>query len=195
MKLAELSQGARDLKGMRFGRLVVQYYAGLNKHGSACWCCLCDCGNVCRVTGGNLIQKPGRSSQKSCGCFRREHAATTVTRMREAALKIPKEDRAKWQQAAHSVHTKRLHRTFCLDIHAASELLQISEELVLNLAKDGVIRSKIRQGETWVSSHDISQLLIKQDCKKKQCRLIDVMMGLNPELAKEWKLIKDEHSR
>lgn len=59
---------SEDLIGMRFGRLVVtecdsEKYTGTNRH--KLWNCRCDCGNVVRVSTGNL--KSGHT--KSCGCL------------------------------------------------------------------------------------------------------------------------------
>lgn len=56
-----------DLKGMRFGRLVV-----LNKEtkspGLIKWECICDCGRKCKIRRGDL--RSGRT--KSCGCIHSE---------------------------------------------------------------------------------------------------------------------------
>lgn len=56
-----------DLTGRRFGRLVVQGYAG-NRGGMTIWTCLCDCGNTTVVYGNNLR----RGYTVSCGCYRHE---------------------------------------------------------------------------------------------------------------------------
>lgn len=55
-----------DLKGMRFGKLVVLESSGVNKYGNYQWLCLCDCGKTTTVPGGAL--RGGRT--KSCGCLR-----------------------------------------------------------------------------------------------------------------------------
>jgi hypothetical protein len=55
----------KDIKGKRFGRLLVLRYLYL-KRGKAYWLCLCDCGNKTVVDGGNL--KSGGT--KSCGCLK-----------------------------------------------------------------------------------------------------------------------------
>ena len=54
----------RDLTGLRFGRLAVEFYAGAVK-GHATWVCSCSCGNWCRVRGSHLTDR--RSN--SCGCY------------------------------------------------------------------------------------------------------------------------------
>lgn len=54
-----------DLKGQRFGRLIVKEFAGLNKHRKATWDCLCDCGKKVIVVGTSLIN----GSTTSCGCY------------------------------------------------------------------------------------------------------------------------------
>ena len=57
-----------DLKGSRFGRLLVVEAIGKYKNGSTKWRCLCDCGNEACVSTGNL----NSGSTMSCGCLRRE---------------------------------------------------------------------------------------------------------------------------
>jgi hypothetical protein len=56
---------AKDLTGLRFGRLVVVRRDG-SKSRAPAWICRCDCGQDVCITSGNL------SRQKSCGCLRRE---------------------------------------------------------------------------------------------------------------------------
>ena len=58
----------RDLTGIRFERLVVQFREGTNAYGAAKWNCLCDCGNSVVTVGRALVL--GR--RKSCGCLRLE---------------------------------------------------------------------------------------------------------------------------
>ncbi len=60
--------GCKDLTGKRFGRLIVIERVGKDKRNNALWKCLCECGNECIVTTGNL----NRGSTKSCGCLQKE---------------------------------------------------------------------------------------------------------------------------
>ena len=59
-----------DLTGCRFSRLLVlerdMQYSGHN----TAWRCLCDCGTIVSVVGGDL--KAGKT--KSCGCLKREQS-------------------------------------------------------------------------------------------------------------------------
>lgn len=55
----------RNLNGLRFGRLTVVGFSGLNKHRKATWNCLCDCGKSVIVVGASLTN----GSTKSCGCY------------------------------------------------------------------------------------------------------------------------------
>lgn len=67
----------RDLRGARFGRLVVRELEAIrDRH--AYWRCDCDCGATCvtksqRLTGGRVV---------SCGCFRADPAVRHAARMR-----------------------------------------------------------------------------------------------------------------
>lgn len=62
-----------SLVGLRFGRLVVQSFSHVDKHGQWCWHVLCECGTEKVVSGSNL-----RGTTKSCGCLK---AAVTSERM------------------------------------------------------------------------------------------------------------------
>ena len=56
-----------DLKGERFGRLVVLEDAGNNQHSQSTWRCRCDCGTE-KVVSVNSLRT---GSTRSCGCLRR----------------------------------------------------------------------------------------------------------------------------
>lgn len=59
----------RDLKGQRFGRLVViRISEDRTKGGHILWLCICDCNNITKVSGNDL--KRGRT--QSCGCLQKE---------------------------------------------------------------------------------------------------------------------------
>lgn len=58
------------MKGLRFGRILVLSYAGVDsgKRQEATWNCLCDCGTEVCVRGSSL--RLGLTT--SCGCYRQE---------------------------------------------------------------------------------------------------------------------------
>lgn len=65
-----------NLRGMRFGRLVVLRPALVwNMRGPQPWMCRCDCGHLHKVTTNNLRGK----KVQSCGCLQRERASLTST--------------------------------------------------------------------------------------------------------------------
>ena len=61
-------KNAVDLKGRRFGRLVVMDRSGSNKHQKVTWKCRCDCGEDKILVAGSLLS--GNSA--SCGCIQKE---------------------------------------------------------------------------------------------------------------------------
>ena len=71
----------KDLKGKRFGRLLViseiGYKAGLN---NCFWLCECDCGNEKEISSNNLLN--GNTS--SCGCLHLESAKNQHRKMMNA---------------------------------------------------------------------------------------------------------------
>lgn len=58
---------AKDMTGLRFGRLTVLERAG-SKNGLATWRCRCDCGKETTVAGDVLRN----GNTRSCGCLQRE---------------------------------------------------------------------------------------------------------------------------
>lgn len=56
----------KDLSNIRFGKLqVIKMSNAQTKHKNTIWECICDCGNVTNVAGGDLQKKYGGT--KSCG--------------------------------------------------------------------------------------------------------------------------------
>lgn len=66
----------QDLKGLRFGMLVVEEREKNGKYGDAMWLCLCDCGNKVVVRAGDLR----RGSTQSCGCLQRRLSSERKTK-------------------------------------------------------------------------------------------------------------------
>lgn len=62
----------KDLKGQRFGRLLVVSRLQSTPAGQARWLSLCECGNEVRSPGADLRQ--GKTT--SCGCAKIERCAT-----------------------------------------------------------------------------------------------------------------------
>jgi hypothetical protein len=71
----------KNLKGKRFGRLVVTELADYKVRRNAVWVCTCDCGNFINVQGRNL----SHGVTKSCGCLRRDVARETIASKRPAS--------------------------------------------------------------------------------------------------------------
>ena len=65
---------ARDLTGMRFGKLFVLRRDVRNDGGNWFWICECDCGNRKSVRGTSLVKDGGT---RSCGCDQRKVASET----------------------------------------------------------------------------------------------------------------------
>jgi hypothetical protein len=59
---------AKDMTGLRFGRLIVINRVGSTSSGQARWECRCDCGNSTQSHGADL--RRGRT--QSCGCLKRK---------------------------------------------------------------------------------------------------------------------------
>lgn len=58
-----------DLRGQRFGKLVVESLAGRDRRNLIVWRCKCDCGNETLAKSASLRNKVLRSAKRSCGCL------------------------------------------------------------------------------------------------------------------------------
>lgn len=65
-----------DLRGQKFGRLLVVNEAGRAKDRHVLWNCLCECGNYVLVTGNHLKRTGGTLS---CGCLQKEKTVEAKT--------------------------------------------------------------------------------------------------------------------
>lgn len=70
MSAESLPRGVKDMKGRKFGRLLVLRFVelrlvGLQQFGNAFWECLCDCGTKAIICGAKL--RGGHT--QSCGCL------------------------------------------------------------------------------------------------------------------------------
>lgn len=69
LDLSKLPANARNLLGLRFGRLLVIQLAG-RKSRYLAWLCKCDCGNEKVVVSGHLRD----GGTQSCGCLKAERS-------------------------------------------------------------------------------------------------------------------------
>lgn len=82
---------AADITGHKFGRLTAIRREG-TEHGHACWYCECECGNH-TIVSENFLQ---RGLTKSCGCLRKEQAASRAQRAGKArGLQLAKHGQSK----------------------------------------------------------------------------------------------------
>ena len=56
---------SKDIKNLRFGKLIALSPTEERKHGSIVWNCKCDCGNFCKVSAEQLLA----GKTQSCGCL------------------------------------------------------------------------------------------------------------------------------
>lgn len=81
-----------DLKGQRFGRWMVESYAGSDGR-NATWNCVCECGVTKKVRASHL--RSGIS--QSCGCLARSKARVTHTRHGEISNGVRTAEYIAWQ--------------------------------------------------------------------------------------------------
>jgi hypothetical protein len=67
-KIQTCGECTKDLKGKRFGRLLVEKKGKKDAAGHQFWFCKCDCGNIVEINSDNLR----RGLTKSCGCYHAE---------------------------------------------------------------------------------------------------------------------------
>ena len=158
----------RSLVGARFGRLVVRFFAGMDKHRKSFWCCECDCGNFCRVPGTRLLgtgSNKEKGVQVSCGCARADPGIRLAARLRMPAKK--RSDICRKMRKA----VKNRQPAYSMDAHRAAELLGVTLERLEIMAKDGLIAYTYKRGALWLSSKDVSALIADRERKKNRCPL------------------------
>ena len=158
----------KSLVGHRFGRLKVTAFAGFGRGVSRpFWCCLCECGNTCRVEGRLLLGTKDRAKhrQVSCGCARADPEVR-----REARMKVPAKKRAQICRKMRQAVTRK-SIPYCMDVARAAALLDVSQERIEIMAKDKLLGHCYRRGAMWVSSEDVATLIATQERNKKRCKL------------------------
>lgn len=80
--VAPLAAKGKDLRGERFGRLVVVELVGRTTNRRLVWSAVCDCGNSIEVAGTYLLSGESRS----CGCLQRDIARRAGDRTRTHSL-------------------------------------------------------------------------------------------------------------
>ena len=74
--IKNMNTTAIDLKGQKFGRLLVIERKGSNERKRALWLCKCDCGNE-KIVIGDLLRN---GHVKSCGCLLKEYRQEKMTK-------------------------------------------------------------------------------------------------------------------
>lgn len=65
---------AKDLTGMRFGKLTALRTTKERQSGSIVWECQCDCGKIVKIKSHSLVG----GNTKSCGCLNKEVATSRM---------------------------------------------------------------------------------------------------------------------
>lgn len=69
-KIEQISKkNTKNIKSMRFGKLLVIDKTDIKYRGNYFWKCLCDCGNILLIRSGSLLS----GNTKSCGCSRLDY--------------------------------------------------------------------------------------------------------------------------
>ncbi len=98
-----------DLTGMDFGYLHVIGRDTSKKGDRAHWICRCKCGTICSKDGKNL--RNGHA--KSCGCFRKERAATLVTKKNPAKKPKAEPKKIKFVRGPHGAGAGICYNLLC----------------------------------------------------------------------------------
>lgn len=179
------SARVHSLAGMRFGRLSVRHFTGLNRWRKATWCCECDCGNFVQVEGGALLgHKHGVT--KSCGCLRADPEIR-----RAARDKVPPKKRAEiCKKMRESVKNRK--PAYSLSLDRAAEIMGLTPDRLRTLCHSGVLGSTLRSGRYWVSSRDVSEYMAAQErdrnanCKTRQKVLRRAMIASRTRPRGTW---------
>lgn len=73
-----------DLKGKRFGKLLVLRETGSRADGgSIVWQCKCDCGNIVEISSKRLVS----GLAVSCGCYQKERQKYSMNKLHDRQFK------------------------------------------------------------------------------------------------------------
>lgn len=78
---------AKDIAGVKFGKLTAERPSGERRGSSLVWVCRCDCGAVCEATQHNL----SLGIKKSCGCLTNFRTTRNEIYERVTGSKVPDE--------------------------------------------------------------------------------------------------------
>lgn len=65
---------SKDCLGLKFGRLTILSFVGMNKHRMDMWMCKCECGKAV-ITRGLSIRS---GHTESCGCLKKKHGLSNT---------------------------------------------------------------------------------------------------------------------
>lgn len=163
----------KQLAGRVFGQLEVTVFAGKDRYGKAKWCCKCHCKPGChdcqgagcsiKVLGTRLLC----GKIFSCGCSR-----TDSETRRRAALRVPirvRKERA--AKAAEKCKGTTHPPSYRLSLDDAAGLLNVDNERVLGMSREGLIRTCYRGGRIKVSASDVAEYIAMQSGAAKRCPL------------------------
>lgn len=174
---------AKNLDGMRFGRLLVESYSHSDSNKKRIYKCICSCGNSAHVGSGSLLKPNGT---KSCGCLQRESVAD-----RQRAKALPpeiktqrvKQSRAKQRAkrksnpiAVMSARLSRLHR------HALKQVGAIKESAtfdMLGYSVDTFVKHIERQFVSGMGWSNMKDWQIDHIIPISQAKTIDDVVALN----------------
>ena len=178
--MQQLNRGGRinDLSGRTFGLLHVRYFAGVRHNASgksrkAMWCCKCACLPGChdcqgagcsiKIAGTKLVC--GKAF--SCGCSR-----TDPEVRRRAAMRVPVARRKERAQAAARKCKGTTHPpSYSLTVSRAADLLNCTTEKVIEMSREGILRTAYRGGTIKVSARDGADYIDSRAVNPKVCQM------------------------
>lgn len=93
----------KDLLGLKFGRLVVKEFSGLDKRKKSLWLCECDCGNTTIVRASDL----SNNKTRSCGCYQKESRYSHTLRHGNTCGRSSTITYASWQSMIKRCYNKK----------------------------------------------------------------------------------------
>lgn len=94
--------GRRDRTGDIYGYLTVMEYAGSINKKTSLWKCICKCGNVTVVKGGNL----NSGNTTSCGCYKVESSSVRSLKHGESGTLENTTEYRSWQSMKSRCYNK-----------------------------------------------------------------------------------------
>lgn len=173
----------KDITGMRFSRLTIIKFKGVECN-HAVWFCRCDCGNEVIARGGDIRQ----GKTKSCGCLSRDNTISRSTKHGCGSRSNKSGAYIAWKNMIRRCgpNAKEKHRYYEKGITVCQEWRQSFEQFLLDMGepKEGFTLERINNNDGY-KPDNCMWASRKQQTRNRDITLKANLFGVTKPVA-EW---------